>query len=974
MFRTRNCPLLTVAAAIGLLASSVQSPLLAGEAGPTEVAAAKPKPGTATPAAPQEEKPKPTLDGARTAIAKGDYAGGLEAIEAFLPKAKPDVAHSARLLRLQALLETGEYQKATDEAAALADKAPKDADVLTALAEGLIVTGRYDEARARLGSALEATPEHLRARVLTIELAEITGDRQAMAQHVSYFFDLYAKGKAKTAEALTATARAVQDEDAHGAWRAYQEAQQADKSYIPAYIEAGFLCLEKYAWGFARENFTKVLKANPQHAVAHAGLAAVLLANSRYSQALHEIQAALKTNPRLPLALHLKASLFAAEQKHDASLAAIQAALEVNPRNPRTLSLLAAHHEAVGNATEREKAIQRVLAINPRYADVYIELSLASQRLRRAPAAIAWARKAIKLRPGYWHGYYLAGMNLVRSGEEKEGYQLLERAFQLNRFNIWARNTLTVLDRDIKKHEFVYHQTPHFFVKLDQREDKVLWPYLDLLLEPMYERLTKKYGFEPVGPTMCMGKVLVLLYPQHSEFSARTTGLPGLSALGACLGQVITMPSPAFARRRPQGAFNWKQVLIHEFAHVVTLQKTSYHIPRWFTEGISVWEEDDTRVQWDQILAYGVDNGKLLPLEDFNRGFTRPTFPQQVPLSYYQAFLITRHLDQTYGRDALLKLLGLFKAGKQTAEALPAATGKPLAELNAEALAVVRDYAKPIRRATRVSKKELEELEKKAKEDAKNAELWAKIAVGRLQARKPKEAKAAAAKAAELDPKLARAHGILGFIAYAVEKDFDAAIKHYEAAKAADADYFPARLYLGLLNKDDDPAAAIIELEAARRLAPRFVQRGRNPYRLLADLYAEKGDAAKAIATLRELCKLDSNDAGARIKLAELLTEEGQHADAAACYLDSIYINPFDPNVHMAAAKAYERAKDPAQAAREYGVVLAMEPKDLKALIGHARALAASGQKAACRKALAAIRALDPDSDAAAEIEKSLEK
>ena len=165
-------------------------------------------------------------------------------------------------------------------------------------------------------------------------------------------------------------------------------------------------------------------------------------------------------------------------------------------------------------------------------------------------SAIAWGRKAVKLRPKYWHGYYLTGMNLIRAGEEKEGYELLERAFQLNPFNIWAANTLTVLDRDFKKKEFVYHQTAHFFVKLDKREDKILWPYLELLLEPMYERLTKKYRSEPTGPMLTAGKTLVLLYPKHSEFSARTTGLPGLSALGACLGQVITMPSPAFAGQR----------------------------------------------------------------------------------------------------------------------------------------------------------------------------------------------------------------------------------------------------------------------------------------------------------------------------------------------------------------------------------------------------------------------------------------
>ena len=919
-------------------------------------------------------KPKPTLPAAREAITKGDYAEGLRIIEAILPKSSPKAARMARALRTTAYLETGKYPEAIAEATEVVKLAPKDPAALAALAEGLAITGQYQDARKRLAEALELDQAHLPARVLALKLAETTGDAKAQDQHAGFFFDLYNQGNAKSAEALTAVARAVQDEDPHGAWRAYQEAQQKDARYVPAYLEAGFLCLEKYAWQFARESFEKILKQNPHHATAHAGLGAVLLANSKYDKALAAIDNALKTNPRLPLALHLKASVYAAEQKRKESLAAIQAALAVNPRDPTTLSLLAAHHEAAVEPAERDKTIAQVLAINLRYADVYTTLALACQRLRRSPSAIAWGRKAIALRPRYWHGYYLTGMNLIRSGEEKEGYALLERAFQLNPFNIWAANTLTVLDRDFKKREFVYHQTPHFFVKLDQREDKVLWPYLEMLLEPMWQRLTGKYRFEPKGPGFTGGKVLVLLYPKHSEFSARTTGLPGLSALGACLGQVITMPSPAFARLRPQGAFNWKQVLIHEFAHVVTLQQTRYRIPRWFTEGISVWEEDDTRVKWDPILAYGVDSKKLLPLEDFNRGFTRPKFAQQVALSYYQAFLITRHFDQTYGRDAILKMLDLFKQGKQTAEVLPAATGRTLEQLNDEALACVTRYAKPIRRATRINSKELKELEEKVKKDDKNTGLWVRVAMGRLQARKPKEAKAAAAKAVALDPKLPRAHGLLGFIAYTIDKDEEAAEKHYRAAKKADPDYFPARLYLGLLTRADFTDEAVTELEAARRLAPRFIQKGRNPYKLLAQLYADDDKPQKAIAVLRDLCKLDSNDVEARIELADLLADEGHHAEAAATYLDAIYINPFDLGIHMAAAKCYEAATDPAQAAREYGVSAAIDPTDMKALVGHARTLAASAQPQACRKALAAIRALDPDNDAATEIEKTLHK
>ena len=54
--------------------------------------------------------------------------------------------------------------------------------------------------------------------------------------------------------ALTAVARGVQHEDPHGAWRAYQKAQQADPDYLDAYVFAGEHCLDKYAWGALRRS------------------------------------------------------------------------------------------------------------------------------------------------------------------------------------------------------------------------------------------------------------------------------------------------------------------------------------------------------------------------------------------------------------------------------------------------------------------------------------------------------------------------------------------------------------------------------------------------------------------------------------------------------------------------------------------------------------------------------------------------
>ena len=62
-----------------------------------------------------------------------------------------------------------------------------------------------------------------------------------------------------------------------------------------------------------------------------------------------------------------------------------------------------------------------------------------------------------------------------------------------------------------------------------------------------------------------------------------------IGALGACFGRVVTMDSP---KARPPGEFQWEATLWHELAHVVTLQMSNQRVPRWLTEGISVYEEN----------------------------------------------------------------------------------------------------------------------------------------------------------------------------------------------------------------------------------------------------------------------------------------------------------------------------------------------------------------------------------------------
>ena len=80
----------------------------------------------------------------------------------------------------------------------------------------------------------------------------------------------------------------------------------------------------------------------------------------------------------------------------------------------------------------------------------------------------------------------------------------------------------------------------------------------------------------------------------------RTVGLAGLAGLGACFGPVLAIDSPS---AREVGQFNWGSTFWHELTHTFTLGLTGNRVPRWFSEGISVYEERRARPGWGDDVS-----------------------------------------------------------------------------------------------------------------------------------------------------------------------------------------------------------------------------------------------------------------------------------------------------------------------------------------------------------------------------------
>ena len=178
--------------------------------------------------------------------------------------------------------------------------------------------------------------------------------------------------------------------------------------------------------------------------------------------------------------------------------------------------------------------------------------------------------------------------------------------------------------------------------------------------------------------------VIVEIFPQKKEFAVRTFGLPGADGLlGVCFGRVITANSPASQGEHPS---NWQAVLWHEFCHAVTLCKSHNKMPRWLSEGISVYEEGMQDVSWASSLnprfRAMILGDELTPLSQLSAAFLAPKSAVHIQFAYYESALAVEFLVQQAGPSVLNGILDDLGMGKTINEVLPTRTQMTLVQLD----------------------------------------------------------------------------------------------------------------------------------------------------------------------------------------------------------------------------------------------------------------------------------------------------
>lgn len=559
-------------------------------------------------------------------------------------------------------LRAGDYEKAAQLSAG---EANQDARAMEITLRTMLATGRYEEAAQLARQAIRRFPSDSELLVACADALLSVGDG-ALAVNALMMAARTQEGgynpDAETPAAAAARAFALQQLGADPRLvveRILTEATKQSPDAIEPYLTLAEIALSKRDNLFASETLREAMRRFPENADVRFGMARALADPKLVAKYLDET---LERNPR-----HVPALVFKAEWLTDlddfvGAQEALNSALAINPSSPAAWAQQALLCRLHGNEAGAEKARARALQPWPQNPEVDYRIGTGLGRNYRFAEAIESLRTAIAMDPMHLPSHFELGSNLLRFGEEKTGWNHIERVHLRDPYHVAAFNLMTL------------KATMQSMTTLSRGGVNVRMPRLDRevygqraldLAAKARKTFIEKYDAKlPFSVT-------VDVLPTENDFAVRTFSLPvGEGFLAVCFGPLITTCSP----RGRTGQANWEAVLWHEMAHTITLTATRHRIPRWLSEGISVHEENLVDNGWgmhmDSKRRRAILDGRVPPMLQLDELFRRNT-----DLAYFSSALAVEFLEDKVGVDGMRKILNHLAGDMPVGKAIASVAG-----------------------------------------------------------------------------------------------------------------------------------------------------------------------------------------------------------------------------------------------------------------------------------------------------------
>lgn len=881
----------------------------------------------------------------------GRHAEALEAYDALAEQPlEPEQLSAVTIGRSLALEETGEWELATAAIRAIVKEHPHAA-LWARLAELEYRQGRYDGAKLACEAALKLDTNCVPARVIEAHVLRETGEFDRAIAGYLWCVRYYNRVQPKDAETLLALAEGSLE---YARWKRATkifdfvvntlcpEALKGDPQCWQAYALAGGLLLEKYNQGQAETELNRGLAVNPHSAAVLTLLGRLALETLKIERAEELADRALAVNPNLPETLLLKADLRLAVGEPETARVFVAQALAVNPVDQRIkareavcclledgapaeeeLLELFLHLDAIDTlkVEQPSRFAQIVIDIaetNPRPGDFLSLVGSALDAQRLYESAELFYRQAIVTMPQLAAPKANLAMLFMRTGRIDDAGKMLDEAFKLDPFHVRVSNMRKVVGV-LEGYETL--STDHFVLKF-KAADRLLARMMGEKLESCYAELTGRYRYEPPARTPFELYGAADGQSAHEWFSARMVGLPWVQTIGASTGMIVALASPT--QREP---YNWARVARHEFVHILTLQKTNFQIPHWYTEALAVREEGGgLSEEWQGLLLDRVPRGEVFNLTTLNGGFQRPRDGDDWQFAYCQSYLYSEYFVERFGDDSLTKLLDAYCATRETDVAVRQAFGVELAEVEAGYAEFLAKTVAGLQARRAPPRPTLESARTAHETDMSNLDAAGRYALALQNAEQFKSARELAERVAAERPTQPDAAIVLARVALTQNYE-EHAMELLEPVLDPEAPHAGALALLARLRLDDrqnEAAAKLYELGTVKFPGEDRYWNG------LAIALWRIDDPQRLRPVLEHVAARDYGNAAVRKKLAQITQHAGEFEEAARWGEEAVCIDIEDAEVHTLLAECYDKLgkSDLAMAAREAAREMATHATD----------------------------------------------
>jgi tetratricopeptide (TPR) repeat protein len=788
-------------------------------------------------------------------------SGSLAALTFVASLAAANLAR-ADYAEAMALFRAGKYAECIQEAEeGIAEEAASE-NLRSLKIRAELALGRYAEALESVNDGLQRLPGSLELRWLGREVCRYNDDTQRAGQLDAQIAELVERFPHRYSDPLNrvVVARFLLSQGADPKrvlTGLINPVKKQSPDFVPAYMASGDLALDKGDYALAAESFEKAVKINPADPDAQFGVAQAF-APSDSTKAQAALKLIFEHNPNHVHALLMMTDGLIDSERYDMVDDVLKQVAGVNPHHPQAEAYLAVLAHLRNQPAEEKQHRQAALKFWPANPNVdHLIGKKLSQKYRFAEGA-AYQRQALQMDGRYLPAKMQLAQDLLRLGQEEEGWRLVDEVSQADGYNVVAHN-LIVLQENVAKFQTL--EEDGIVARMDAREAEIYGHRVLDLLKRAKRELGAKYEVEINQP------VIVEMFPRQQDFAIRTFGLPGGAGfLGVCFGTVITANSPASQKEHPTC---WEATLWHEFCHVITLNKTRNKMPRWLSEGISVYEERQAVPAWGQAMnpvyremMLGDD---LTPVSRLSAAFLHPATPRHLQFAYFESSLVVEFLVEAYGMQALKAILVDLGKGISINDALARHAGGSLEEIDKR----FTEYAHAKANAM-APKADWSEPDLPARADAAALATWLKEHPDNFAGLK----------------RLARQQ--------MAEKSWDAARKTLEKMQT---------LY------PHETGAESVSV-------------------LLARVYREMGETAGERKVLEKVAELSADSIESFARLAELTAQAGDWKLTRNHVLRWLAVDPLAPEPHRRAAEAAEHLGDFPLAIASQKALLAMDPID----------------------------------------------